>query len=73
MVIRTSPGEGSTRVPKGYKHFYIGGGSHLVIRKDKYDAYIAACGDLVSKEIRYKLDFDDSMKFIPAIFDDKNS
>ena len=31
VVFRTSPGEGSTRVPKGYKHFYIGGGSHLVI------------------------------------------
>lgn len=70
-VIRTSPGEGSTRVPKGYKHFYIGGGSHLVIREDKYDAYITACGELADKDNRYKLDFDDWMKFIPALFDRK--
>lgn len=73
VAIRTSPGEGCTRVPRGYKHFYIGGGSHLVIREDKYDAYITACGELVDKDKRYELDFDDWMKFIPALFDDENT
>ena len=73
VVIRTSPGEGSTRVPKGYKHFYIGGGSHLVIREDKYDAYVNACGDLADKENRYKLDFDGWMKFVPALFEDEKT
>ena len=73
MVIRTSPGEGSTRVPKGYKHFYIGGGSHLVIREDKYDAYVNACGELADKENRYKLDFDGWMKFVPALFEDEKT
>ena len=73
VVIRTSPGEGPTRVPKGYKHFYIGGGSHLVIREDKYDAYIVACGELADKDNRYQLDFDHWMQFIPALWDDEKT
>ena len=68
VVIRTSPGEDLTRVPKGYRHFYIGGGSHLVIRDDKYEAYVTACGDLADKNNRYMLDFDNWIKFLPAIF-----
>ena len=73
VVFVYEDGEGSTRVPKGYKHFYIGGGSHLVIREDKYDAYITACGDLADKDNRYELDFDDWMNFISALFDNENT
>lgn len=72
VALKTSPGEGRTRVPKGYKHFYIGGGSHLVIREDKYDAYITACGELIDKDKRYELDFDKWMGFLPAIVDSVN-
>lgn len=73
VALRTTPGEGSTRVPKGYKHFYIGCGSHLVIREDRYDAFIASCGELTDKDNRYQLDFDDWMKFIPALLDDEKT
>lgn len=68
VVIRTEPGEGLTRIPKGYKHFCLGGGSHLVIRSDKFDAYIAACGELVDEDKRYKLDVGAWMDFTYVLF-----
>ena len=47
--------------------------SYLVIREDKYDAYVNACGELADKENRYKLDFDGWMKFVPALFEDEKT
>ena len=44
-----------------------------MIREDKYDAYVNACGELADKDNRYKLDFDGWMKFVPALFEDEKT
>ena len=70
VAVMVKPGPGLTKVPAGYKHLYIGCGSHLVIREDKYDAYVEACGELVNTDKRWNLDFDQWKRFVPYIIED---